>query len=73
MANPTNLVSGGTYLWKITQDGTGSHAWTFPVGSIIKWPGGTAGVLSFTPGAVDLLTGYYDGTNLLCTLQKAYA
>ena len=71
MAFPTNLVSGGTYLWKLTQDGSGSRVVTWS--GNWKWPGGTAGVLSTGAGAVDLLTGYYDGTNLLCTLQKAYA
>ena len=71
MSFPTNLVSGGTYLWKLTQDGSGNRVVTWS--GNWKWPGGTAGVLSTGAGAVDLLTGYYDGTNLLCTLQKAYA
>jgi len=68
---PTNLVSGGTYLWKFTQDGTGGRIITFS--GNWKWPGGVVGVLSTGIGAVDLLTCYYDGTNLLCNLQKAYA
>jgi hypothetical protein len=40
---------------------------------MFKFPGGVAGILSTGIGAVDLLTAYFDGTNLLCTLQKAYA
>ncbi|MEI6478556.1 MAG: hypothetical protein WCO52_06230 [bacterium] len=68
---PTNLVSGGTYLWKLTQDVTGGRLVTFS--GNWKWPGGVAGTLSTVGGSVDLLTAYYDGTNLLCTLQKAYA
>ena len=68
---PTNLVAGGTYLWKLTQDATGSRLVTWS--GNWKWPGGIAGTLSTTGGAIDLLTAYYDGTNLYCTLQKAYA
>ena len=70
--NPTGLVSGGTYLWKITQDGVGSRLIS-SYGTMFKFPGGVAGVLSSAAGAVDLLTAYYDGTNLLCNLSKAYA
>ena len=70
--NPTGLVSGGTYLWKITQDGTGSRLIT-SYGTMFKFPGGVAGVLSTVAGSVDLLTAFYDGTNLLCNLSKAYA
>ena len=70
--NPTGLVSGGTYLWKITQDGVGSRLIS-SYGTMFKFPGGTPGVLSTAANAVDLLTAYYDGTNLLCTLSKAYA
>ncbi len=71
MSFPTNLVAGGTYLWKLTQDVTGSRLVTWS--GNWKWPGGTPGTLSTTGGSIDLLTAYYDGTNLLCTLQKAYA
>jgi hypothetical protein len=70
--NPTGLVSGGTYLWRIQQDGTGSRLIS-SYGTMFKFPGGVAGILSTGIGAVDLLTAYFDGTNLLCTLQKAYA
>ena len=70
--NPTGLVSGGTYLWEITQDGVGSRLIT-SYGSLFTFPGGTPGVLSTAAGSVDLLTAYYDGTKLRCTLSKAYA
>jgi len=70
--NPTGLVSGGTYLWEITQDGVGSRLIS-SYGSLFTFPGGTPGVLSTAAGAVDLLTAYYDGTKLRCTLSKAYA
>jgi hypothetical protein len=70
--NPTGLVSGGTYLWRIQQDGVGSRLIS-SYGTMFKFPGGTPGVLSTPAGSVDLLTAYFDGTNLLCTLSKAYA
>lgn len=68
---PTGMVSGGTYLFRIQQDGTGSRIITFS--GNWKWPSGTPGVLSTAINAIDLLTGYFDGTSLLCTLQRAYA
>ena len=69
--NPTGLVSGGTYLWRIQQDGTGSRIITYDTKFL--FPSGAIKTLSTAINSVDLLTAYYDGTNLLCTLQKAYA
>ena len=69
--NPTNLVAGGTYMWIVTQDGTGSR--TLAYGNKFKWPGGVAAVLSTAAGAVDTITAVYNGTNLLANIQKAYA
>ncbi len=60
--DPTDLVAGGTYLWVITQGAGGSHLLTY--GALFSWPGGTPPTLSTAAGAVDLLTGYYDGTKL---------
>lgn len=71
LANPTNLVAGTTYLWVITQDGTGLR--TMAYGSLFKCPGGSVPALTTTPGAVDLLSAFYDGTRLLCGLQKGFA
>jgi hypothetical protein len=65
---PTNLGSGGTYLWIVTQDGTGSR--TLAYNSAFKFPGGTAPVLSTTANAVDVLSCVYNGTALLCNLIK---
>ena len=70
--NPTGLVSGGTYVWKITQDGTGSRLIS-SFGAMFKFVGGTPFALSTGIGAVDLITAYYDGTNLLATISKAFA
>jgi len=60
--NPSGLKAGSTYLWKITQDGAGGRLLTF--GTAFKFPGGAAPTLSTTAGAVDILTGYSDGSNL---------
>lgn len=68
---PTGGVSGGTYIVRIAQDATGSRVVTWP--ATFKWPGGSVPALSTTASSVDLLTMYYDGTNFLCTLQKAYS
>ena len=50
----TNPGDGQTINWFLTQDGTGSKTMTWPAG--LKWPGGTAGVLSTAANAVDLVT-----------------
>ena len=65
---PTNLGSGGTYLWIVTQDGTGSR--TLAYNSIFKFPGGTAPALTTAANAVDVLTCVYNGSVLLCNLMK---
>ena len=70
--NPTGLVSGGTYLWRIQQDGTGGRT-IISFGAMFKFPGGTPIVLSTAINAIDLVTAYYDGTNLLTTISKAFA
>jgi hypothetical protein len=62
LANPTNLVSGATYLFLVVQDGTGSR--TLAYGNLFTWPGGTVPTLSTGANAVDLITAVYDGTKL---------
>jgi len=62
LANPTNLSPGGTYMWIITQDGTGSRTLTY--GTNFKWPSGTAPTLTTAAGSVDMVTAVYDGTKL---------
>lgn len=71
LANPTNLVAGGTYIWIVRQDGTGSR--TLAYGALFAWPGGTVPVLTTTASAVDVITAVYDGTDLLANCQKAFA
>ena len=67
---PTNLVPGTTYTWFIKQDGTGSR--TLSLNAIFKTAGG-APTFTTTASATDTWSGYYDGTNIWGTVQKAYA
>jgi hypothetical protein len=62
IANPTNLVDGGTYILEIVQDGVGSR--TVSWGANYKWlnSGGAAPTLSTTAGAVDIISFVSDGT-----------
>lgn len=71
LANPTNMVDGGTYILRVIQDGTGSR--TLGYGANYKWPGGTPPTLSTGAGAIDILTFISDGTNMYGIAQKAFA
>lgn len=62
LAAPTNLRNGGSYILRLTQDGTGSRTVTW--NSVFKWPNGTAPTLSTAAGSLDILSFTSDGTNL---------
>ena len=68
--NTNNVImpKGGTLTLIITQDGTGSRTLT----SNIKFAGGSK-TLSTAAGAIDTVSIYNDGTNLLAALVKGYA
>jgi hypothetical protein len=51
--NVSNQDDGQTINWRLQQDATGGRTMIWP--SNFRWPGGTAGVLSTAPNAVDLL------------------
>lgn len=70
LANPTNLVAGATYIWRFTQDATGSRTLAF--GSAYKFPGGTAPTLTTTANAVDMISAETDGTNVNCTFTADF-
>lgn len=54
--------SGPAHLTlKLVQDGTGSRLVTWP--GTVKWPNGTAPVLTTTASATDLVVFYFDGTD----------
>lgn len=71
LANPTNLVSGGTYIFIVTQGAGGSH--TLAYGNLFKWPGGTAPTLSTAAAAVDMISCVYNGTILACVGQLNFS
>jgi hypothetical protein len=48
----------GSYLLRLTQDTVGGRTVTWPKN--IKWVGGRAPALSTKPGAIDLVSLYYD-------------
>jgi hypothetical protein len=71
----SNPHDGQTINWFITQGGAGSFTVAWGGVTAVKWPGGTAGVLSTAVGAVDLVvltyrssTGFWYGT-----IAKAFA
>ena len=70
--NPTGLVSGGCYMWRIQQDATGGRTIT-SFGTMFKFVGGVPIVLSTAANSVDIVTAYFDGTSLLTTISKAFA
>jgi hypothetical protein len=70
LANPTNLRDGGIYNFYVKQDGTGAR--TLAYGSLFKWPGGTAPVLTTAANSLDLIIAQYSSTlNILaCSITK---
>ncbi len=72
--NITGPVIGGSYVLKITQDGTGSRTLALGTGCTWKVVNGGAGAITptTTAGAIDLLIFTYDGTNCFATLSKGY-
>jgi len=68
LANPTNL-GAGVYSFIIKQDGSGNRVFTY--GSAWKFTGSSA--LSTAANATDIMDCVSDGTNMYCTLRKAFA
>lgn len=60
----------GTYIFQITQGGTGSYTITWPVS--VLWSGGTAPTLTTTVGKTDIVTLFHDGTNFYGTYSLNY-
>ena len=67
----SRTTSGGIYRLLVQQDNTGSH--TIPWPDWWHWQGGTAGVLSTAPNAVDLLEVHVLGEIGYATLTKGWA
>ena len=69
----SNPSDGQTIRWFITQDATGGRTMTWPTS--FKWPGGTKGVLSTAPNAVDMLEATFVAatSSWYATLTKAFS
>jgi hypothetical protein len=69
----TSLPTGGTVTLIITQDGTGARTATFgtDTSTAVKFPGGTP-TLTGSPGSIDIVTVFNDGTNYLGNVIKNY-
>lgn len=69
----TSLPTGGTMTLIITQDGTGARTATFgtDTSTAVKFPGGTP-TLTGSPGSIDIVTVFNDGTNYLGNIIKNY-
>jgi len=67
LGNPTNMVDGGRYVFKIKQP-SGAPTRTLGYASKFKFTGGTAPTLTATINAVDMITCVYDAADdiLLC-------
>ena len=66
-----NPVAGASYLFFLRQGGGGTNVVTFS--SEFKWPGGTAPTLSTAAGAVDIVSGISDGTNIYADTTKDFS
>lgn len=70
---PTNAQRGATYILVVKQDATGSRTLSYTnqsgqqTNGSWKWPGGTTPTLTTTAGKRDILTFYFDGTDMLGT------
>jgi len=73
--NLTGLVTGGSYVLKLIQDGTGGENLTGGTGCTWKQAGGGGGTFTLTASAsaIDVLSFTYDGTNCLAVLNKAFS
>jgi len=73
LANPTNLASGGVYVWIFKTSG---GPWSLGFGSKFKFSGGVApNAFSTASGSTDRIVGTYDATNdlIYCSMEKGFA
>ena len=70
----TGMIAGQTVQIKITQDGTGSHTASFGTAdsTAVKFAGGTP-TLSTAANAIDVVSVFYDGTDYIGNIAKAFA
>ena len=68
--NPTNMVDGGTYILRVTQDATGTR--TLSYGSAYDFGAEGAPVLTTTAAKTDILTFVSDGTSMFGVAAKGF-
>lgn len=68
LANPTNLVAGTVYTFQFTQDSTPR---TLAFGTVWKFAGDST--VDTASGAVNIITGLYDGTNINCVMTGPFS
>lgn len=72
LGNPVGLIDGQVINFRIKQDGGGGR--TLGYGSMYKFPGGTAPVLSTAANALDFMSCQYDAADgtLICVMNKDF-
>lgn len=71
LANPSNMVSGGTYILRITQHASVPKTLAFD--TVYKFPGGTDPVITPTAGAIDIVTFVSDGSSMYGIMQRSFS
>ena len=68
----SDFVSGNRYTFRVKQGAT-PYTVGFSSTPSIKWVGGTGYTATNSANAIDIVTLYYDGTDLLGSFESAYA
>lgn len=71
--NILNAQPGQFLFLVIKQDTTGSHAITLPASSKVVNNGSGYLTLTGTANSIDILSGFYDGTNYFWLLNKNFS
>lgn len=67
------MLSAGDYgVLKVKQDSSGGHSLTLPAGSKVSNGGAGAVTLTSSANAIDILSFYYDGTNLFWNISTDF-
>ena len=64
------MVDGGTYIVRVTQDGTGTR--TLAYGAAYDWGAEGAPTLTTTASKTDILTFVSDGTSMFGVAAKGF-
>jgi len=70
LQNPTNPVTGATYMFLINQDASG--LWTLDYGDKFLFPDGIAPIIDFNANSKNLMTTIFDGTDFLVVSIKNF-